>query len=63
MSKTTKPQELLTLQGLAIRLGISYPKAIELHRAGKLGAADFTLKHFQLFSQERVASLKDQISL
>jgi hypothetical protein len=57
MSTTTKPRELLTLQGLSLRLGISYPKAIELHRSGKLGPADFRVKHFHLFETDRVASL------
>jgi hypothetical protein len=62
MSKTTKPRELLTLQSLAIRLGIPYSKAIELRRAGKL-PEDYRVKHFHLFNPDRVPSLTKLIRL
>jgi hypothetical protein len=55
-----KPTEFLTLQSLALKLGINYQRAQALHDAGVLNHDSFS-SHFFMFRADRVPELREVV--
>ena len=62
MTTETEAEELLSLSGLARRLDISYPRALELLGRGVL-RPDFTSTCGHFFKLRRLPQLKELIEL